>query len=343
MKYLRVFLWPFALFYLLVTSIRNLCYDYGIFKQYPISGKSISIGNLSLGGTGKSPMTIYLANLLVNKGFQVATLSRGYGRKTKGLLEVTIDQDSAMCGDEPLQYKTRFGDRLIVVVCESRKVGVEYIRKTYGEQVIILLDDAFQHRKVKAGLSILISEYTYPFWKDAIFPVGRLREHSSGKKRAEILVLSKCPDKLEEGDRKNAIKLSGVTPSQVHFSSISYLPPRSFDLQLNDIPKRIALVCGIANPKPLLDKLTETHEVLPIFYPDHHPYSVKDLENIHKKIRIFAPEISCILTSEKDWMRLKNLINHQQTEFNWYFVPIDVQLLDSEPFEKRILDYASKN
>ena len=195
MKFLRILLSPFGIIYWLVTYCRNLFYDWGFFKSYEIPIKSIAVGNLSVGGTGKTPHIEYLIRLLANK--KVATLSRGYKRKTEGFALADENSTAETLGDEPFQFYTKFKNKISVAVDANRKNGVEQLQKSVNPEVI-LLDDAFQHRKVKAGLYILLTDYSKLFSDDFILPLGDLRESSLGKKRADVIIVTKCPNDISE-------------------------------------------------------------------------------------------------------------------------------------------------
>ncbi|MFM7668645.1 MAG: tetraacyldisaccharide 4'-kinase, partial [Bacteroidota bacterium] len=195
MSILRYFLFPFSLIYGLITEIRNNLFDSKILSSQEHSVKTIAIGNLSMGGTGKSPVTLYLTALLSGT-FNLAILSRGYGRKTKGFKWVEFDSLASDAGDEPLMFKTIVGEKIPVAVCEDRNSGVENIRLTYPKTELILLDDAFQHRKIKPGFSILLTKFDNPFFNDFVVPAGKLRENRSGAKRADVILVTKCPNSL---------------------------------------------------------------------------------------------------------------------------------------------------
>ena len=185
-------LYPFALLFGFVSWLRNLCFDLGLFKSHPIPGKSICIGNIAVGGTGKSPHTAYLIELL-QKQYAVQVLSRGYGRKTNGLRIVETSSLPEEVGDEPLMLKKKFKEQTQIVVCENRRTGVQKLKEIQPNG-LILLDDAFQHRWVKAGLNLVLNTYDKPLDKEALLPVGRLRESAKGVRRADALIITKCPD-----------------------------------------------------------------------------------------------------------------------------------------------------
>lgn len=334
----RILLFPFSFLYGCITAIRNLLYDNGIKKSYPIPGKSIVIGNLSMGGTGKSPHTLYLWNLL-KQDHPVAMLSRGYGRKTTGLLEVSNKNTSEEVGDEPLMFKKRVGQHTQVVVAEDRKTGVNYIR-SQDKHSVILLDDAFQHRKVTAGFSVLLTDFNRPYYTDAVVPAGTLREWKCGKNRADCIVVTKCPESLSEIDKRTIIrKLKVGNDKPVFFSRIMYGDLIPFTKEILDYT-HILLVTGIANPKPLESYLKRFYKVDSIIFSDHHQFTDADLARIHAKFDTFTPHNSIIVTTEKDFVRLESLLTTtEQQNYPWYYQSITVQLDREEAFNELINNY----
>lgn len=337
-KIASYFLFPFSLIYGTITWIRNKFFDWGFFPSYSIPGKSICVGNLSLGGTGKTPHVAYLASLLLEK-HSLAILSRGYGRKTKGFLEANSNATAAEIGDEPLLYFKRFSGKIRVAVAEKRKLGIEKLQEKNAPDVI-LLDDAFQHRHVKAGLNILLTEFDKPFYTDFVVPMGRLREFRSGKKRADLIVVTKCPLEISTAKKeKNAQKL-GFPANKVFYSSIQYGELIPFGSAKTWTPKNILLVTGIANPTPLLKHLQKTHSVELLSYSDHYQFTEKDLHEIHKKFGTFAPGTTAIVSTEKDYMRLSSL--EKTSEINkhpWFYQEIAVQIDREKDFITEINKY----
>lgn len=337
MNILRFLLFPLASVYWAVTAIRNAFFNLGLFKSHVIAGKSIVVGNLSLGGTGKSPHVNYLIELL-SKKHHVATLSRGYGRKTKGLIVGNIDSTSEQIGDEPLMYKTRHGDKIEVISCESRVNGVQFIQSQYPEVDVILLDDAFQHRKVKAGLNVLITEFNHPYFSDWIFPVGRLRESRSGAKRADIVVVSKCPSDLSVEEKEKFQRRISNDCKHVFFSSIQYdnLLPINQNV---DVTENVLLVTGIAKPQTLISSLSKKYVVTHLSYPDHHEFNEDDLAKIHKKFDTFATRNKIIVTTEKDLMRLTKFAAIYDEKFPLFIQPITIKMDDEDRFNALITSY----
>ena len=340
MQKIRTLLWPFSLIYGSVTYLRNKLFDLGIFSSYVLPNKSICVGNLSTGGTGKTPHVAYLTALLSGK-METAILSRGYGRKTSGFLLISKENTAAEAGDEPLFYKHYFGDAVHVAVCENRKIGAQKIEQLFPTNQLIILDDAFQHRRVKAGLNILLTEFHLPFSKDLVLPAGNLREFQSGKNRADIFIVTKCPPNLSEAQKSNLTKSLKVNPEVLFFSSISYAPFQSFGKTVRN-PTHILLVTGIANPNGLVEKLSEKYTVDHLKYKDHHSFSMEEIEQIHQKFDTFANSDSIILTTEKDYMRLKDFGTAKNfNSYPWYYQPITVEIENEIQFKETINQYVN--
>lgn len=328
MKFLRILLSPFGIIYWLITYFRNLCYDFGIFKSFKIPVKSIAVGNLSVGGTGKTPHIEYLVRLLKNK--KLATLSRGYKRKTEGFILADKNATAEMLGDEPFQFYSKFKNQVAVAVDANRKNGVEQLQKLVNPEVI-LLDDAFQHRKVKAGFYVLLTDFSKLFSHDFILPLGDLRESALGKKRADVIIVTKCPPDISEIARQKIVKdLKVKIP--VFFSTIrydDYVYNEIEKLKLNEIGAKL-IVAGIAKPKPFVDFVKKENDEVMLF-PDHHHFSEEDIAKILAK----AKERK-IITTEKDYTRLKDKIDAKQL----YYLPIQIEIVNnSASFDKIIKDY----
>lgn len=335
----RILLFPFSLIYGCVTAIRNFLYNKGIKKSYSIPGKSIVIGNLSMGGTGKSPHTLYLWNLL-KQNHEVAILSRGYGRKTKGLIEVEQMHTSGEVGDEPLMFKKRVGTNSRVIVSESRKNGVDFIRSS-NKSSVILLDDAFQHRKVKAGFSILLTDYNNPFYSDLVVPAGKLREWKCGKNRTDCIIVTKCPESLSESEKQSVVRRLNVGKNKkpVFFSRIVYGELIPFGKEISE-QTNILLVTGIANPKPLENHLKRFCKVESVIFSDHHQFTSADLTKIYAKFDTFTPQNSIIVTTEKDFVRLETVLtDSDKQKYPWYYQSITIKLEREEDFKTLIDNY----
>lgn len=320
MSILRKILIPFALLYGLIISIRNYFYDINLISSEAYPFPVIGVGNLSVGGTGKTPMIEYLLRLLMPE-HRVVTLSRGYGRKTSGFYLLKGTENASMVGDEPLQFKIKFPDALIAVD-ENRQRGISRLKSESFPEVI-LLDDAFQHRKVNAGLNILLTTYGNLYSDDFILPTGNLREPATGAGRAHIIVVTKCPENMRsEEQKKIKDKLKIKKYQELFFSYIGYdskIRNEEKEVTLKDMDaEKVCLVTGIANPKPLQKFLAQQNISFDhLNFPDHHNFTPKDLEKI-----ALAP---FVITTEKDFMRLKDLIAHP----NLFYLPIKMKFLNN--------------
>jgi len=354
MKFIfRILLTPLGIFYLLATVIRNKLFDYGILRSERFSVPIISIGNLSMGGTGKTPHTEYLAQLIENKEQPIAILSRGYKRKTKGFVLATDQHTYEDIGDEPLQYKLKFNNSNIIVAVDSnRRRGIRKLMELYPDLKAILLDDAYQHRYVKAGLNILLSDYYSPFFKDRILPFGNLREKRSGKKRADVVVVTKSPSVISPITRRDITSKCKLHSHQhLVFSRIQYDQITSMK-DNSRIPERttfstIFLFSGISNPYPLEQHLKSyCIHLEKTRFPDHHGYSIHDIKKILYNFEAHLSTNKIIVTTEKDIMRLQTPgIMELLSNYPVFFIPVRVEFdkNDKETMHKIITDYVSKN
>ncbi|WP_299248610.1 tetraacyldisaccharide 4'-kinase [uncultured Aquimarina sp.] len=335
MDLLRKILLPIVPVYYFVTWLRNKLYDLEIKKSVSYDFPVIAVGNLSVGGTGKSPMVEYLIRLLKDK-VTLATLSRGYKRETKGFLEVKPSATAKEVGDEPLQFKTKFTN-VTVAVDGDRRNGITNLKTRNSNLEVILLDDAYQHRKVKAGFYILLTPYYDLYCNDIVLPTGNLREPRSGADRADIIVVTKCPNGLGNEIMGEIEKKLKVKPFQtLFFSTIDYgnnIINASGNRSLNTLKKTsFALVTGIANPKPLVDYyhslgLNFSH----INFPDHHNFTDAELDLLKKH--------KLIVTTEKDYVRLAPSFSEN---ILWY-QPIEMKFIkNQDAFDKSILSYIKK-
>ena len=310
---MRILLLPFSFLYGIIVRLRNFLFDIGVLKQQSFRSFVINVGNLSAGGTGKSPHVIYLIGLLKNK-YKVAVLSRGYGRSSKGFKWVKPESSSIQVGDEPLQYVNLFND-IHAAVCESRVEGINQIEKE-SECEIVLLDDAFQHRYVKPDFNILITDYSDLFYNDQLLPAGRLREPKSGVKRADVVIVSKSPENISQ-ELKNQItnKISGYGIKQTMFSYMRYGDTMKFGsgekmpiayLRNCDV----IIVAGIAKPKPLIDFVNENAKSITEFiFKDHHQFTSGEIIKIKESYQAIVAKNNgpvVVLTTRKDWMRLNS-------------------------------------
>jgi tetraacyldisaccharide 4'-kinase len=343
---LRLLLLPFSILYSGILRLRNYLFDTGMWKVNTFPVPVICIGNLSMGGTGKTPHTEYLIRLLGSQ-FKLATLSRGYGRSTSGFRYVTPLSLASESGDEPLQFAKKFSPSLIVAVDENRKEGIDRLLTDHPEADVVLLDDAFQHRQVQAGLSILLTDYTRPYYADFVLPAGNLREPRSGARRADVVIVTKCPDHLPS-EEKAEICLRIGKP-HVFFSTIRYEGLVGImDKQEKAFPGEeggVLLVTGIANSTPLQSWIRSKVSTLKVMdFPDHHAYVEEDLLKMRKVFEAMSKKNNIIVTTEKDAMRLNqpNFINLIQ-DLPFYYVPIHVEISDPDRFQQCIYRYVDEN
>lgn len=334
MNQFRKLLFPFSVLYHGVTAARNSLYSLNILESKKYDIPIICVGNLSVGGTGKSPMIEYLLDQLGDK--KVATLSRGYKRESKGFQLVALNDDVSKSGDEPLQFKNKFPDA-IVAVDADRQNGIAQLQKFSPD--VILLDDAFQHRKVQAGFQVLLTRYDNLYTRDLILPAGNLRESRAGMKRANMIVVTKCPDTISEMEMEEIKKeIDPASYQKVFFSSVSYADKiynSEGSLSFNQFFKKpFHLVTGIANPQPLVKFLeTKGAKFQHLDFPDHHAFSEKELAKLNS--------LEQILTTEKDYMRLRKNIPASKL----FYLPIKVKFLNNQQneFNQQITDYINKN
>ena len=344
MQLIRILTLPILPIYALIVWIRNTAYDLGIMKSNKFDIPVIGIGNLSVGGTGKTPATEYIIRLLKND-YNVGVISRGYLRKTKGYLEVLSDMKAWQTGDEPLQMKRKFGDAVKVGVDRQRIHGITNILTDHDGIDVIVLDDAYQHRSVKPGINILLTTWDEPYFKDRIIPIGDLREFRAGKKRADIILVTKCPDSILDADRRTYENALNASENQlVAFASIKYGTFRnSSNNQTVDV-SRALVVTGIANPDPMLKELERRGvEFEHLAFKDHHDFSKNDIEKISNIFDSFAAE--WILTTEKDSVRLlKWLPNLKSRNIPVCYLEMEHALIHNKmAFEQRITEYVREN
>lgn len=296
---MRLLLLPFAWLYGLIVLVRNLLYDLSVFKSYQSRLKTICIGNLQVGGSGKTPMTAYLYELFKDSE-KIAVLSRGYGRKTKGLIQADASSVAETIGDEPLWYYKNLKTAK-VVVSEKRALGLQFLEST--DTTLVLLDDAMQHRAVKCNLNILLTEYRKPFYKDHLMPVGRLREMTSGAERAQVVVVTKCPGNIRE-EEMNVMRrrLKKIGNELVFFSTLSYGRPYALKgtAQIGQSPAKVFALCGLANPADFLEQCRQYAQVVPCVFRDHYNYRRQDIEKINA---LLGPE-DIVICTEKDAVKL---------------------------------------
>jgi len=257
-------------------------------------------------------------------------------------MEVSQNSLANEVGDEPLFYKLKHGTQVNVVVAEKRKLGIKYILSKYPETEIILLDDAFQHRAVKAGLNIIITDYSHLYSNDYVLPAGNLREFRRGRKRAQMVIVSKCPSELTESKKTAISKQLKFSPGSVFFSSVSYDKLVKFAGNNENNSDKAILITGIGNPTPLLNRLKETFQIEHLNFNDHHTFTEAEIKQIQQKIDIFASENGIVITTEKDYMRLKDFERISSSKNNWYYQPISSIIDEQEKFNLFINNYANE-
>jgi len=342
-KSFRILLLPFALLYGFIITIRNWLFNKNHFRSAEFNFPLICVGNLVVGGTGKSPMVEYLVGLL-KTDFAVATLSRGYKRKTKGYALANENTTALEIGDEPMQFHQKFPD-IAVAVGEARIEAIPQLLHDRPETQVIILDDAFQHRSVTAGLNILLTEYNDLYSNDFYIPTGDLRDSRSSAKRAQVIVVTKCPPFLGEVEKKAIIaEISPLPEQKIFFTTIEYGRPyhivteKQRDVTEND---EILLVCGIANPKPLKQYLAEHADTYyQQDYTDHHIFTIDDLKEITTKYEDITGGQKFILTTEKDAVRLIKF-KEQLTTLPLFVLPIRHNFLfeEGKAFDETVVHY----
>ena len=328
----RVLLLPFAMIYGFIMEIRNLLYESGITRSSRFSVPLISVGNLAIGGAGKTPHVEYLIRLL-KPYIDVGTLSRGYNRKTKGFKFVYQQDNADQVGDEPLMYARKYKD-IVVAVGESRSMAIPEMMRKYPRLQTIILDDAFQHRSVVPDLNIMLTQYELPFTRDFILPAGRLRERRASYERADILIVSKCPDQLTLAEKQKLIdEIKPYEYQRVFFSAYRYFDPYSmFDpsirIQLEDI-HHLLIISAIANTSYLMKHLDKfENEVTTMEYEDHHYFTEFDINQTKTYFDTLPKGKSICLTTEKDATRLA--LHHEllrKLEIPIFVLPVAVEIL----------------
>ena len=330
--------------------IRNLLYDLEIFHSEKFDIPVISVGNLCMGGTGKTPHTEYLIRLLCDTFF-TATLSRGYGRESEGFILASRRSNVKYIGDEPLQYVKKFSN-IKVAVDEKRVRGIRNLLDKFRDLRVILLDDGFQHRSVRPGISILLTNYLQLYSEDYVVPSGRLREFRCEAHRADIIIVSKTPKVFSPITRRRMTEEINPGPHQhLFFSFISYGMPvplhEEQDMSVLQKISFILLFSGIADDYPFQEEAKRRCTYLVVMkFPDHHQYNPGDLENIRTRFTDLPSRKKIILTTEKDAMRLKTPeISNMLKDLPLFYLPIEIDFheKDKQAFDKLILDYVEQN
>ena len=330
----KILFWILSTPFLLVTSIRNFLYNIGVIKSHQFNIPIISIGNLDLGGSGKTPSIEYLVRLLSNN-YKVAVLSRGYGRKSTGFILADYNSDAGTIGDESMQYYKKFKN-IIVSVDSNRVRGINKLIKLNSKPEIVLLDDAYQHRRVKPGMSILLTKFNDLYSDDNIFPLGNLRESKRNANRADIIIVTKCNSDINEDQKKQVIQKLNIGDNQkIYFSSIKYskmVYDKESSKPLSEFKNiKFTLVTGIADSSHLINYLNDSgYNFNHILFKDHHNFSDSDIIKIDRN--------NLIITTEKDYVKLFTKITS-----SLYYLPIEFVINNEVDFNKQILDYIQEN
>jgi tetraacyldisaccharide 4'-kinase len=340
---IKYFLLPLSWLYGLITDVRNYFYNKGLFKSKSFEIPVINVGNITVGGTGKSPQVEYLIQLLKDK-YEIVVLSRGYGRKTKGFIWANETATAEKIGDEPMQFYQKFGSETSVTVGEKRVEAIEKILQQKTDTEVIILDDAFQHRAVKPSLNILLIDYNRPIDEDYPFPAGRLRERRHGSKRADVVVITKCPDDLSlEGQKslKNRFKPYLQENTPVLFTKILYGKPVNCRSEQDVLVKNssVLLLSGIAKPALFENYAKQNFKVNHhLIFKDHHAYSEKDFELILKNL---PDKNTSILMTEKDMVKIQPFLKHEfLKDIPLFYLPIEIDFLHEN--EKMIFETVTR-
>ena len=331
---------PFALLFGIVIWLRNRCFDLHFFQSKPIDGKSICVGNLTVGGTGKSPHVAYLIELL-SPQFSLQVLSRGYGRKTSGFILLDETSTPKEVGDESCMLYKTYKNSAQFAVCEKRVIGVDRLKKM-NPNALLILDDAFQHRWVQAGLNVVLSTYSNPIDQDVLLPAGLLREPISGLKRADALIVTKCPS-FDSFDATSYAKRYEKWTIPVFFSRYRYLPLSCLTRAIEKIDS-VLIVSAIAKPEHLKEAFEPNVNIQHKFYPDHHNYTPTDKEEIQHFFDTFATANSAIVTTAEDWVKIQALLSPEdQQKYPWYLLTFELEWLDQHAFNHFIRAYVVSN
>lgn len=349
----RLLLLPFSWLFCIITRTRNYLYNTGIFKSNTYSVPVISVGNITVGGTGKTPLTEFLIRTF-SAEFRCALLSRGYGRKTKGPVLASQNSTPSTIGDEPKQMQLKHPD-LTIMVAEKRVLGIEQLLHLSSPPQIILMDDAYQHRAVTPGFSILVTDYYRPMHKDFCLPAGNLREPLSGRKRANVIIVNKCPKDLSERESEAIVKkIKPYSHQQVFFSCINYKNPRKLfhsagtDQVLpdtNTTKTPVLAMAGIGNPAPFFKEAQRYDDGLEtLVFRDHHDFTAADVKKMIQRVKEAGPE-AIVLTTEKDAVRLKHKDLPAELSDKIWYIPIELEVLfnQQDTFIKTIKQYVREN
>jgi tetraacyldisaccharide 4'-kinase len=338
MNALSILLYPLALLYDAITSIRNRLYDQGYKPSARFEVPLISVGNLAVGGTGKTPMIEHLIRVL-RPHCKVATLSRGYKRSTKGIRVAGAADNASTLGDEPYQFFKKFGDEVVVAVGEERALAVSYLIDQHPETGVVLLDDAYQHRRVTPAFQVLLTDYNRPFYRDLLLPAGRLRESGYGAKRADVVVVTKCPPGLG-AEEMMAIetRIRRYSNKPVFFTQVRYGNMIPLEGSKNIQADKVVLVTGIANAAPLVAFIRQHYTLVKhIEFADHHAYHDKDLKMIAAEA---AAHHAMVITTEKDAVKMnRERFGVFLSEAPFFYLPIEIEFLkNGKDFDEMVLN-----
>ncbi len=339
-KCLQYVLTPFSWLYGFGVYVRNKLFDWGILKEVSFSVPVVGVGNITVGGTGKTPHVEYILECLRYKR-NIAVLSRGYKRKTRGFIVASAKSTPDSIGDEPLQIYEKFGGTVKVAVCESRVKGVRELIKQFPKIDLIVLDDSFQHRYIKPKVNIMLMDYSHPVYSDNILPLGRMRESSDAKYRADMVITTKCPSDVSALDMRIVSKRLELMPYQkLYFSTFDYgglIPVFPDDctkrVLISDLTAddTVILLTGVANPRPFVNHFRSyPFKKKVLHFPDHHDFKKSDLHEIQKKFNSATGNQKVIITTEKDAMRIShNPYFPVELRPLIFYIPIGVRMLDT--------------
>ncbi len=333
---------PLSRLYGGVMDLRNALYERGLFKTHPSPVKTLAVGNLSVGGTGKTPMIELLIRLLQDR-HKIVVISRGYGRKSKGLVVADTGSTADEIGDEPLQFFRKFQPSVRVIVAEKRAVAAEKVRTDFSETDLILLDDAYQHRSISRDMNILLTDYNRPFFNDVTFPAGNLREPGRGARRADLVVVTKCPLSLDPTEREQisaAVQSNAGKKVPVVFSSVRYGAPVAFDGEHTvAVFNSFIGMAGLARNQPFQEYLQRTYSLKKFFpYPDHHHYTTSELP----VKELAGDEKTALLTTEKDFVKLLPLAREASLSHRCFYIPIETVVHEEREFLQTVNSYLEK-
>jgi tetraacyldisaccharide 4'-kinase len=341
MSVFKFLLLPLAILYDVITSIRNRLYDMKVKASASFNIPVISVGNLVMGGSGKTPMVEHLIRILHSQ-YKITTLSRGYGRTTKGFRIAGPSDSAATIGDEPLQIFRKFSDHVHVVVGEDRALAIPHLLQEFEDTQVVIMDDAFQHRRVIPGFSILLSEYGRPFYEDHVLPIGRLREGPEGAARADMIVITKCPPHLDDEEMMRMEKrVREYSSKPVFFSKIRYTDPVAFGDQNGKVTTSVVLLSAIANSYIFEADIQKSYLIKKHFaFRDHHEYSLNDLKTVQDFLDRQEEKV-CVITTEKDKVKLeKEELKSYISRWPIFYMPIETEFIrNGKDFDMLVMSF----